>query len=653
MTGLPGIGEDPGERTALRRAVRLHETLHGGTPDRATLIGYATRLRAGTPLTGLMDGPNAAAALARIEQDPSVARVRLLPILFPGGTSPGHGIHYRWWLEENEALDDGARAALRTQVDGLPARPRLSFLVLGGDPALVSTTLQSLSGQLYPDIEIVVVANPVPASLPAGARAVAATGPRADRFNAGLQAATGDFVALVEAGDALSETAGFVAAHAIAHQPDLRLLYSDEDSIHPDGRRHRPVLKTDWDPDAMLAQDQVGRLMLISRALAVELGGMRAAAGDWAEYDLVLRASARIAPHQIRHLVAILYHRRTPPRAPWWSRLFAAPTPTPAGNRAALVREHLDTLGIAGAQVVGSGADPLRVAYPLPTDLPVVSIIVPTKDRLDLLRPCLEGLLHNTDYPALDIIVIDNDSRERATQAYFAGLNDPRLRVIPDPGPFNWAAINNRAVGFARGDLLVLLNNDIEIIEAGWLREMVAHMLRPEVGVVGAKLLFPDGRIQHAGIAVGPDHGPTAHCWMHAGGREPGYLNCLSIVHNASAVTGACFGLRKSVFRELGGFDAENLAVAGNDPDLCLRARARGYRVVWTPHACLIHAESATRGRDDGAKAARFAREQAHLRATWGAALERDCFLNPNISRFAAEPLIVPRSPVAPQWHGA
>ncbi|MBV8167700.1 MAG: glycosyltransferase family 2 protein, partial [Alphaproteobacteria bacterium] len=314
------------------------------------------------------------------------------------------------------------------------------------------------------------------------------------------------------------------------------------------------------------------------------------------------------------------------------------------------VREHLRALGAGNATVLATASTaPLRVVPALPNELPLVSVIIPTKDRLDLLQPCLDGLLHKTDYSALDILVVDNDSREVATKTYLAGLTDPRVRVIADPSPFNWSAINNRAAAQARGAVLLLLNNDIEIRHPDWLRELVAHALRPEVGVAGAKLLYPDGRIQHAGMAVGPDQGPTSHPWVPAPGDEPGYRNCLVITHNVSAVTGACLAVRKAVFDELGGLDAQNLAVGGSDPDLCLRARARGYRVIWTPHACLTHNESATRGRDAGD---RHRREEAHLRATWGAALAYDPFLNPALSRFTADPLMVPVPPFSRPWRG-
>ncbi len=272
MTAVSSIGDDPAERTSLRRALRLHESVFDAPPDAATLARYAARRRGGETLAGLAASLLATAGLdpatvaaryrARwapsapadapldrlIEDDPAVGRLRLLPILFPDGTSPGHGAHYRWWLEENQALDDADRARIRALIADLPRRPRLSFVVIAhdGDATALADTLRALAAQLYGEIEVLVVAAGRVPAVSAGARVVAAPGARtpAALFNAGLAACSGDFVAVVEAGDALFETASFEAAAAIAASPSLRILFSDEDAIHPDGRRHAPVLKS-------------------------------------------------------------------------------------------------------------------------------------------------------------------------------------------------------------------------------------------------------------------------------------------------------------------------------------------------------------------------------------------------------------------------
>jgi GT2 family glycosyltransferase len=297
------------------------------------------------------------------------------------------------------------------------------------------------------------------------------------------------------------------------------------------------------------------------------------------------------------------------------------------------VRAHLAAQGVA-AQVEAAplAADRHRIRWPRPDPLPLVSVVVPTRDRAALLERCLGGLLHRTDYAPLEVLVVDNGSEDAATHALFDRLRrDPRLRILPAPGPFNFAALNNRAAAEARGEILLLLNNDIDVIAPSWLEEMVAHAVRPEVGAVGAKLLYANDRLQHGGTVLGI--GVADHLLTGSRRADPGPHGLLAAGRGASAVTAACLALRRSVYEAVGGMDAENLAVAFNDVDLCLRIGARGLRVVWTPFAELHHLESASRGVDlTGTKAERFRREEAYMHARWGALLRADPYWNPNLS---------------------
>ena len=280
----------------------------------------------------------------------------------------------------------------------------------------------------------------------------------------------------------------------------------------------------------------------------------------------------------------------------------------------------------------------IRVRHPLPDPAPRVSLVIPTRNQAHLLARCVEGVLHGTDYDPIELIVMDHDSNEPEAIALLDGLrSDQRVRVLSFTGAFNYSAINNRAVSEMRGDVVVLLNNDVEIIGADWLREMVSHAVRPEVGAVGAKLLYPDGTVQHAGLALGA--AGVAHSFQSgAQADEAGYFGQLALQRNVSAVTAACMALRRTVFLQAGGFDEVNLPVAFNDVDLCLRIRALGYQVVWTPYAELIHHESASRGSDDDpVRAARFKREVAYMQRTWGAQLAADPFYNPNFSLARAD----------------
>ncbi len=274
----------------------------------------------------------------------------------------------------------------------------------------------------------------------------------------------------------------------------------------------------------------------------------------------------------------------------------------------------------------------LRVIHPLPAAPPLVTLIIPTRDRADLLQQAVESLLAKTDYAPFEILIVDNESREAETRALLEELTrHPRVRVLPVAGEFNFSRLNNLGVAQARGEVIGLLNNDLEAMHAGWLREMVSHALRPEIGAVGARLWYPDGTMQHGGVLLGVG-GVATHA--HAGvRREHGYFGRAHLTQNFSAVTGACLVLRKEIYQRFGGLDETELPVAFNDVDFCLRLRAAGLRIVWTPHAELRHHESASRGVEDTAeKQRRFLREIATMRRRWGDLLERDPYYNPNLS---------------------
>ncbi|MFY9294245.1 MAG: glycosyltransferase family 2 protein, partial [Methylorubrum rhodinum] len=278
-----------------------------------------------------------------------------------------------------------------------------------------------------------------------------------------------------------------------------------------------------------------------------------------------------------------------------------------------------------------------RLVRPLPEPAPLVSVVIPTRDRAELLAVALDGLFSGTDYPALEAIVVDNDSREEATAALFARyVAEPRLRVLPVPGPFNFSDLSNRGAAAARGGVLLFLNNDIAVMEPGWLAELVSIACEPDVGAVGAKLLYPDGTLQHGGIVLGIG-GVAGHSHLGIAGDAPGYFARMQLTQEVSAVTGACLAIRAEVFSQVGGFDAAALAVAFNDVDLCLRLRAAGYRNVWTPFARLVHHESMSRGPEDTPeKRARFEAESRVMRERWGAELRSDPYYNPNLSRASA-----------------
>jgi GT2 family glycosyltransferase len=544
---------------------------------------------------------------------------------------------YRLWVGIYDRLTRKDVAAIHQHIGRLANRPLISVLmpVASSESVFLRRAIKRIAAQLYPEWELCIagdpaVVGPVAQTTPGGRVKIVDAGPDpsfAAAFNAALAVATGTLVALMRAEDELAPHALYLLAVELGGDPEAAVLYSDEDAIGPGGRRdHR--FKTDWNPDLLLGHDAIGRLAAYRRDIVVRIGGLRSGFDGAEEYDLALRASEEVGPDRIRHIPMILYHRRG---ALWPADANNSPTPADAHCRA--VAEHLTRTGIAAA-VSPLPGHRVRVHHKLPEPRPQVSLIVPTRDKVDLLRRCVDGLLNETDYEELELIIVDNDSAEPETHAYFAELAAvPRVRVVSYPGLYNYAAINNFGVAQARYDLVGLLNNDIEVIHRDWLREMVSHAVRPEIGVVGAKLYYPDDTIQHAGTILGLGGGAN-HAFRDFRRAAPGYCDRLLLTQNLSAVTAACMLLRRRVFEEVGGLDAVNLPVAFNDVDLCLRIREKGYRIVWTPFAELYHWESVSRGSDkyEPEKIERFQRERKYLVERWRAVIAHDPYYNPNLT---------------------
>jgi len=406
-------------------------------------------------------------------------------------------------------------------------------------------------------------------------------------------------------GDRLVRHALAELALAARASPRPLVIYADEDS--PD---HGHWIKPAFDPDLLRQQPAFGRAVAYDAGLLLR-HGLATLEGHALMCAAAGAAVGEAGVAAIHHIPAILLHRAAAAHPPW--------------------RE-------------AGGAPPSRLPMPLPPALPPVTIIVPTRNATALVEACIEGLLNRTDYAPLEVLICDNDSTEAGLLRRFADwARDPRIRILPCPGPFNFAAINNRAAQEALGEILVFLNNDTEIRHADWLREMVGHAMRPEIGAVGAKLLFPNGRVQHAGIVLGLG-GVAGYDMVQARGDDPGPQDVLCVTRSVSAVTAACMAVRRAAFLDVGGFDEQALRVAYNDVDLCLKLRGRGLRNLITPHAVLLHKESATRGDDRSPEhAARFAQEQATMRARWGDALLDDPCYSPlyalgALPRVLAEP---------------
>lgn len=517
---------------------------------------------------------------------------------------------YQDWIAACRPLGDAQRQGIRAEVAALKPPLLVSVVIAdaGRDAAADAVSIASVRDQIYPHWEL------------------CRDGGAGDAL---LGRIKGDAVIVLPSGDRLAETALYEAVCAL--MAGAAIVYWDEDRYQPRTlRRHTPWFKPDWDPDLVLGQDYVGAAACYRREVLDEAGGPVLDPQGRPLPAQILRAAGVTAPGQIAHVASVLSHRR---RAD--AEAFEK-APSGAGDDAALQ---------ALAPGAAIAAHPLwpswrRVVWKLPDPPPLASIVIPTRDRAALLSRCLDGVLRGTDYPDIEVVVVDNGSTEDAALAVLReAADDARVRVLAAPGPFNFSALVNQGAAAARGAVLVLLNNDIEVRDAGWLRELVAQACRTEVGAVGARLLYPDGRVQHGGIVLGVGHpadGPAVagHFGQGWPGRARGPFGHAVLARGVAANTAACLAVRRSLFDEAGGFDAENLPVSFNDVDFCLRLRERGYRNVFTPFAELIHHESASRGADeDGGKRARALGERLFMRQRWAGVLDTDPFYNKNFSR--------------------
>lgn len=549
------------------------------------------------------------------------------------------------WIDEVEAphlatLDRDLEARLAA----MRRTPTISVLVPVHEPAVshLRACVASVREQSYPHWELCLVDDASRSSEVcrfldeiAGEDARIVVQHRADNghisraSNDALGMASGDFVALLDHDDVLGRHALLQVAEALAASDDAQLVYSDEDKLLEDGRRDHPHFKPELDPDLLLGQNYIGHLMVARTALVRDVGGFRVGYEGSQDHDLALRLVEQLQPHQVVHIPWVLYHWRMTAGSTA-SSSEAKPYTAEAGIRA--VRDALARRGLKGRVEHAAQNHCYRFEPASSQPVPRVSVIIPTRDAHHLVSRCLDSLLRRTDYPDLEVIVVDNGSREREAVRYLARIaTEPRVRVRRDDRPFNFSALNNAAVEEAEGEIVCLLNNDTEVVDGRWLRLLTAQASRPEIGCVGPKLLFPDGSIQHAGVLLGL-HGLAGHPYRLMSGEHVGYYGRLTIPHSVSAVTAACLVVKRRLYRQVGGLD-EDLAVAFNDVDFCLKVRDAGYRNLLVPHVSLIHHESATRGLDqDPLRRQRFLGEVKRVKERWRDRLETDPCYSPHLS---------------------
>ena len=552
---------------------------------------------------------------------------------------------YAEWICRYDTLTDEARVTMRARIEFFPHRPLISVVMPVYNPPLnmLEDAIRSVQGQLYPYWELCIADD---ASTSKDIRPILERYAKEDSrikvvfreknghisaaSNSALQLANGKWVALLDHDDLLSEHALFWMAEAINQEPDVQMIYSDEDKIDEVGRRFEPYFKCDWNVDLFYSHNMFSHLGVYRTELLHEIGGFKLGMEGSQDYDLALRCIERIEPNQIHHVPHVLYHWRMHAES---TAHFADAKPYAmlAGERT--LNEHFQRRKIdAKAELIGYG---YRIRYSLPDTPPLVSLIIPTRNGLVLLRKCVESILQKTTYPNYEILIVDNGSDDPATLEYFIDLKaEARVRVVRDDRPFNYSALNNAAAKLARGEVLGLLNNDLKVISPEWLSEMVSIALQPGRGAVGAQLWYPGETLQHGGVILGLGASRVAgHAHHQMPKGQHGYFGRASLINSFSAVSAACLVIRKAIYEEVGGLNETDLQVGFNDVDLCLRLREKGYRNVWTPYAEFYHHESATRGYEDTPeKIARFDKEVQYMKQRWGDLLLHDPAYSPNLT---------------------
>ncbi|MBB3258020.1 glycosyltransferase involved in cell wall biosynthesis/SAM-dependent methyltransferase [Paraburkholderia bannensis] len=553
---------------------------------------------------------------------------------------------YRAWVETYDTLTEQDLVRLRELGDALAKKPLISVVmpVYNTRPKYLRKALDSVIAQTYPNWELCIAddASPNPEirtvleeymRKDARIRVVfrEKNGHISASTNSAIEIVKGEFVALMDHDDAIPAHTLFMVADEINRHPDVDLIYTDEDKVDENDQRHDPHFKTDWNRELFYSQNFIAHLGVYRTSIVRQIGGFRVGFEGSQDYDFALRFLKHTDGKRIRHIPHVLYHWRIFPGVSSFST--DNPDASVDTARRAMVEYFADVEPTSEVLPIDSFPGWWRIKRQPPVELPRVSLIVPTRDRVGVLRAAVDGLMHETNYENLEIIVVDNDSEEEETLEYFEQIKrDPRVKVLRVPGAFNFSALNNAAVEIATGSMIGFINNDIEIIHSDWLLEMVAQLAQPNVGAVGAKLYYANDTIQHAGVVLGL-YGVAAHGHRHFPRNTIGYFGRPMLVQNMTAVTAACMLARKDVFEKVGGYDEINLTVGYNDVDLCLKIREAGYDVVYTPFAELYHLESISRGANlSAAQIERDALERAYMMSRWGNVIAHDPFYSPNLT---------------------
>lgn len=548
------------------------------------------------------------------------------------------------WHEKFVRLTSNDREDILRAISRFGNVPTISILMptYNTDPSMLRAAIESVRSQLYPHWQLCIAddnstkeatLDVIREYSESDARIKIAlrkyNGHISEATNTALTLATGDYVAFLDHDDLLTEDALFYMA-AAAIETGADLLYSDEDKIDNSGIVFEPHFKPAFNYTLLLSLNYICHFVVARRHLVNRLGGLRTAYNGSQDHDLLLRLAAILDHDKIVHVPHVLYHWRSHQASTAQSSGAKSYT---ADASVKAIAAHLVSASIKANVSTEHGY--FHTKWPAPAKKPLVSIIIPTRDCAKILSMCMVGLLNHTNYSKFEIIIVDNGSVEDDTFRLFKELSvDKRVRIVKFDRDFNYSEICNFGASLANGDLLLMLNNDVEAISeySDWLDEMVSQIARTDIGAVGAKLLYPNRQIQHAGVILGIG-GVAGHAHKNFGENDFGYISRLQVAQELSCCTAACLLLRRSVFEQIGGFDAINLKVAFNDVDLCMRIRQAGYQIVYTPAATLVHHESYSRGAEDSpAKILRSQREANYMLNTWAEALTADPAYSPSLT---------------------
>ena len=581
------------------------------------------------------------ARLSNAERLLNVPAAAAQAALLQPGEDPYHG-----WLRLYDPTDKAAMAALGQKIEDLGITTTFSVVMPVYNPPLdyLRQAIESVQAQVYPHWEICIADDASPnAAVRELLTELAAQDPRiklvfreknghiSAATNSALEIATGDYIALMDNDDLLPPHALAYMALAAHQHPQAGLIYSDEDKVTEDNVRQAPYFKCQFNYELFLSQNMISHFGVYRRSVLEEIGGFRVGYEGAQDWDLALRVIEKVGPENIVHVPRVLYHWRIFPGS---TALALEEKDYALKAQIESITSHLQRIGKPDTQVYPAPGIPglLRIKHRLPDPLPLVSIVIPTRDRVELLSMCVNSILEKTAYPNYQIVVVDNGSTDEKALAYLDSIaKDERVKVIRADIPFNYSALNNMGVAQTDGEYLVLMNNDIEITQTDWLEEMLAFACQPDIGCVGAQLWYPNNTLQHGGVVLGIG-GVASHAHKGIPRGNFGYFGRASAHQMFSAVTAACLMIRKSTYQAVDGFD-ETLKVAYNDVDFCLKVRAQGLRNLYNPFASFIHHESASRGSDqEGSNQQRLAAEAAIMKQRWGALIADDPAYSPNLT---------------------